>query len=122
MTGLPVVMPSAGISSTIRIGRDYHVRIGSSDYSVDPVVIGRIVTLNATLDRVTATCDGHLVADHPRCHKPHQTITEPAHVARAAQLRHDYQARQTTSRDPITLVEQRDLSVYDQLWNLEVAA
>jgi hypothetical protein len=37
--------------NTIRLGRDYYLRVDSSDYSVDPTVIGRMVTVTADLSR-----------------------------------------------------------------------
>jgi transposase len=125
MTGLPAPMPEAVIESRIRLARDYHVRIAGSDYSVDPVAIGRFVTVKASLDTVWATCDQHLVAHHARSLVPHQVVTDPAHVKTAARLRAEFQdqARRAANRPAtrLTLVEQRDLRVYDQLWNQEAA-
>ncbi len=121
LTPLPGVMPPARIEYQVRLSRDYHVRVAGSDYSIDPVAIGRIVTIQASLDRVTATCATRIVADHARCHQPHQTITDPAHVARAADLRRHYQ-HQSSRREPprhIHVVEDRDLGFYDQLWKQE---
>ncbi len=56
---------SAG-RNQIRLGRDYYVRLDSNDYSVDPTVIGRQVTVTADLERVRVRLDGRLVADHAR--------------------------------------------------------
>jgi Mu transposase, C-terminal domain len=61
---------------------------GSNDYSVHPVAVGRRVEVRADLERIQAFCDGRLVADHGRCWARHQTISDPAHLAAAAQLRH----------------------------------
>jgi hypothetical protein len=126
LTPLPGVMPPARIEYQVRLSRDYHVRIAGSDYSIDPAVIGRIVTVRASLERVTATCGDQLVADHPRCHQPRchqprQTITDPAHVARAAQMRRDFQHQSSHPgpRSHIQVVENRDLGLYDQLWKQE---
>lgn len=119
LTPLPALMPSASINETIRLSRDYYVRVAGCDYSVDPSAIGRIVTVKATLTRVEATCDGRLVASHERCLKPHQTITDPAHVAQADWLRAQYQDTMAIHADPgrrLVLVEDRDLAFYDQLW------
>lgn len=87
MTPLPPVGPATGLSNRVRLARDYYVRIGSSDYSVDPNVIGRLVDVHAVLDRVVVTCDGQVVADHRRCWAKHQTITDPVHVEIAKLLR-----------------------------------
>jgi transposase len=117
---LPEPMPPAMIETTIRLSRDYHVRLAGCDYSVDPAAIGRVVTVKATLARVKATCDGATVADHARCLTPHQTITDPAHVEQAALLRSRYQDQQRrAAAHParhLVLVEDRDLACYDQLW------
>lgn len=119
---LPDPLPPAVIETTIRLGRDYHVRIAGCDYSIDPAAIGHLVTISASLTRVSAICEGLLVADHARCLKPHQTITDPAHVTNAARQRAQYQdaARlQATRADRrLILVEDRDLACYDQLWQV----
>jgi transposase len=120
LDALPEPPPPAAITATIRLGRDYHVRIAGCDYSVSPAAIGRIITIQATLTRVEATCDGVTIADHPRCLTPHQTITDPSHVAQAAQLRAHYQNqhRHLAANPPrhLVAVENRDLASYDQLW------
>jgi transposase len=125
MGRLPDLMPKAVITTRVRLARDYYVRVAGSDYSVDPSVIGRFVTVAADLNRVCVFCDGVLVGDHERCLKPHQTITDPAHVTTAARLRADFQAAARRQADQpasrLTLVEQRDLACYDQLWNQEAA-
>ena len=121
LTVLPNPLPPASITTTIRLSRDYHVRIAGCDYSVDPTVIGRLVTIEATLTRVTATCGGVRVADHQRCLKPHQTITDPAHITKARSLRQVFQDSRAadSTRPGLFLVETRDLGVYDQLWRTQ---
>ncbi len=42
MLALPPVAPSLGWVNRVRLGRDYYVRVDSSDYSVDPAMIGRL--------------------------------------------------------------------------------
>ena len=44
---LPPVAPRAAWSSVIRLPRDHYVRVGSNDYSVDPIAIGRRVQVSA---------------------------------------------------------------------------
>src|SRR5699024_1496617 len=90
MTALPPHPHSTGFSWQIRLARDYYVRFDTNDYSVDPTVIGRLVQLTATLDRVIAVCDGTVVADHARCWAHQQVITDPGHVTTAKVLRADF--------------------------------
>ena len=52
MLPLPPVAPAVGWVNRVRLGRDYYVRVDSSDYSVDPAVIGRVVDVTADLSRV----------------------------------------------------------------------
>lgn len=47
MLPLPPVAPVVGWVNRVRLGRDYYVRVDSSDYSVDPAVIGRFVDVTA---------------------------------------------------------------------------
>jgi len=122
MRALPPVAPAVGITTRVRLGRDYYVRVAGNDYSVDPHVIGRFVDVHAGLDHVTVTCAGTLVASHQRCWATHQNITDPAHVVAAAELRGAYQARTAATRGPqaatVTEVGQRSLSHYDQVFGL----
>ena len=117
MTGLPPVAPVTGWHKTARLPRDHYIRLDANDYSVDPAVIGRRIEITADLARVKVTCDGRVVADHQRCWARHQTITDPAHLAAAQQLR---SARRLLAplpgpADAGAEVEQRDLAVYDAL-------
>jgi transposase len=118
MTGLPPVAPVTGWRRAARLARDHYVRLDSNDYSVDPAVIGRRIQITAGLARVRVTCEGRVVADHERCWARHQTITDPAHLAAAQQLR---AARRVLApvRGPAGAgaeVERRDLAVYDALF------
>ena len=78
-----------GWRSSLRLPRDYYVRLDGNDYSVHPSVIGRRIEVAADLDRVQAFCDGRLVADHERVWARHQSIADPEHVAAAKRLRHE---------------------------------
>jgi transposase len=120
MTALPPHPPATGFSWQIRLGRDYYVRFDTNDYSVDPTVIGRLVQVTATLDRVIAVCDGTVVADHRRCWATHQVITDPGHVTTAKALRADFNQirRQPSHRTRPGEVLYRPLSVYDELFGL----
>jgi transposase len=114
MIALPPVPPATGWHKTARLPRDYYVRLDGNDYSVDPAVIGRRIEVTADLARVRVTCDGRVVADHERCWAKHQTLTDPAHLAAAKALR---SARRlaVVPAPRGDEVEQRDLSVYDQI-------
>ena len=87
MLALPPVAPAVGWCSSLRLPRDYYVRLDSNDYSVHPASIGRRVLVRADLERVQAFSDGQLVADHERIWAVHQTISDPDHVQAAKVLR-----------------------------------
>jgi len=115
MIALPPVAPATGWRRTVRLPRDHYVRLDSNDYSVDPAVIGRRIEITADLSRVRVTCDGRTVADHERCWARHQTITEPAHLAAAQQLRSARRRLAPVPGPAGAEVEYRDLAVYDLL-------
>ena len=110
MSDLPPIPPRFGFANRVRLPRDYYVSVLGNDYSVDPVGIGRMVTIHADLGHVTATLDGRPLASHERVWGSGQTITDPLHVASAARLREAFQ----TPR-PLAVEEDigRDLSDYD---------
>ena len=66
MLPLPPVAPATGWRASLRLPRDYYVRLDSNDYPVDPAVIGRRIEVVADLERVRAFCDGKLAAGHER--------------------------------------------------------
>ena len=80
-------------------------------------MIGRRVRVHASLDRVTVTCEGRLVADHSRCWAARQVITDPGHRAAAGVLRreHRHVTAAASGRGGALEVEQRSLDVYDAL-------
>ena len=124
MTALPPVPPAVGFTDRVRLGRDYYVRVMGNDYSVDPAAIGRFVDITCDLEHVTVSCAGTVVAEHGRCWDLRRTITDPAHVAAAKQLRAAFQSRNTptTGRpEPSHQVGMRSLSDYDALFNLNTA-
>jgi hypothetical protein len=117
MLPLPPVPPPVGWSNRVRLGRDYYVRVGASDYSVDPAGIGRLVDVAADLQHVQVRLDGRLVARHERVWARGQTITDPAHVAAAKLLREQFrQPARLTPDDHEGLV--RDLADYDRAFGL----
>jgi transposase len=115
MLPLPPVAPATGWRSWLRLPRDHYLRLDGNDYSVHPAAVGRRVELRADLDRVRASCDGGLVADHARCWARHQTISHPDHLAAAARLRAERAA--VSRRDPDE-VEVRCLADYDAAFGL----
>jgi transposase len=115
MIGLPPVAPVTGWRRTARLPRDHYIRLDSNDYSVDPVVVGRRIEVTAGLARVRVSCEGRIVADHERCWARHQTITDPAHLAAAQQLRSARRRLAPVPGPADAEVEYRDLAVYDLL-------
>jgi transposase len=89
MIALPPVAPATGWRSSLRLPRDYYVRVDGNDYSVHPSVIGRRIEVIADLARVRALCDGKTVADHERVWARHQSITDPEHKVAAQALRRE---------------------------------
>ena len=122
MTGLPPVAPATGWRRAGRLPRDHYVRLDGNDYSVDPAVIGRRIEITADLARVRVWCDGRLAADHERAWARHQTITDPARLAAARQLRAARRLLAPVTGPAGTEVERRDLAVYDAVCGGEGAA
>jgi transposase len=118
MLALPPVAPQTGWRSSLRLPRDHYVRLDSNDYSVHPAVVGRRVEVRADLGRIQAFCDGRLVADHARCWARHQTLSDPVHLAAAAQLRHQ---RALLGHQPSNAeqVQLRRLADYDAAFGLD---
>lgn len=93
--------------------------IAGSDYSVDPRVIGQLVTVHADLDTVVVTVPGRRVATHPRSWTSATTVTDPAHVAEAARLRTLFQTpHRPAAADDLV----RDLADYDRAFGVQVGA
>lgn len=115
MLALPPIPPRVGWANQIRLGRDYYVRVDSNDYSVDPTAIGRQVTVTADLQRVRVCLDGRVVADHARVWARHMTVTDPAHVETAQQLREQFTRPPTCDDDELL----RDLTDYDRAFGLD---
>lgn len=118
MLALPPITPTVGIHTLVRLPRDYYVRVGGNDYSVDPVMIARMVAVHADLDAVTVTCDGRVVATHQRCWATGQTITDPAHVATARRLRQASLEPAATADDGL----RRNLADYDTAFGVDLEA
>jgi len=119
MLPLPPVITQLGWRAQTRLGRDYYVRLDTSDYSVDPTAIGGMVAVAADLERVRVRANGRLVADHDRRWARGLTVTDPAHLATAARLRYDCQH----PRPPVCANEglAPDLADYDRAFGLDQA-
>lgn len=115
MLPLPPVPLHLGWRNRVRLGRDYYVRLDTSDYSVDPTAIGRLVEVTADLDRVRVRMEGRVVADHARVWARSTTVTDPTHVEIAGRLREQFQQpRAVHAVDELT----RDLADYDRAFGL----
>jgi hypothetical protein len=125
MVLLPPVSPVVGLTGRVRLARDYYVRIGGNDYSVDPRAIGRFVDVIATPGIVAASCQDQIVATHDRHWGTGATITDPEHVAVAKQLRAEFtanrraQSRGTRAHADGHQVVLRALPDYDALFGVE---
>ncbi|MCH9642181.1 MAG: IS21 family transposase [Actinomycetia bacterium] len=118
MLALPPVAPAVGWSSSLRLPRDYYIRLDGNDYSVHPAAVGRRVLVRADLDRVQAFCDGQTVAEHDRIWAMHQTVSDPIHVEAGKVLR---RARiQIPSPPSESEVAVRDLSSYDVAFGVDI--
>jgi transposase len=120
MLTLPPVVPALGWRTRARLPRDHYVRVGSNDYSVDPVAVGRVVEVVADLEHVTVRMGARVVAVHERCWARWQTITDPAHKAAALKMAHAAAHHTPTTAGPEAAgdVEQRDLGAYDAAFGL----
>lgn len=119
MLPLPPIPLQLGWRERVRLGRDYYVRLDSSDYSVDPAAIGRFVDVIADLDRVRVRLDGRIVADHARVWARGSTITAPAHLEAAKRLRQEFQQpRPAMAADDL----RRDLADYGRAFGIEGVA
>ena len=116
MLALPPVPPTVETVTSVRLGRDYYVRVAGNDYSVDPNAIGQLVEVSTTLAQVTVTRSGRLLAAHDRCWAARQTLTDPTHVGTAAVLRHQFQAGPPPAAGDQLV---RDLADYDRAFGVD---
>jgi hypothetical protein len=94
----------------LRVPPDPHLRFDTNDYSLDPNLVGRRVEVRVSQREITAVAldSGELAARHERVFAKNKTITALEH-ARTLRQRH---AKPGVDE---LVVEQRPLSVYDQL-------
>ncbi len=129
MIALPAVGPTVGLRQRVRLARDYYVRVDTTDYSVDPRMIGRFVEVTASPTAVTVTCAGQIVGEHRRSWAHQAVITDPAHVTQARQMRRDLTRDRNTTTGGTALgprhhtdghlVELRALPDYDALFGVD---
>jgi transposase len=116
MLALPPVAPVTETVTSVRLGRDYYVRVAGNDYSVDPSAIGQLVDVHSTLTAVTVSRAGRVLASHDRCWAARQTLTDPNHVQTAAALRHQFQHNPPPVASDHLL---RDLADYDRAFGVD---
>jgi len=120
MRPLSPVAPDVLFRNTVRLPRDYYVRVLSNDYSVAPAMIGRLVDVTASLDTVNVTHNGVNVTTHEREWARTLTVTNPNHVAEAAVLRRQFQAhRRHRPATTVAFVETASLASYDALFGVD---
>lgn len=117
MMVFPPVLPDPSWRHTIQLPRDHYVRVDTNDYSVNPRYVGRRVEVMVTLDEVIGACEDVEVARHRRCLAKHQTLLTADHARILRQMR----AEAAEAKPAEVAVEERDLSVYDQIL-VEVAS
>jgi hypothetical protein len=114
MLPLPPVPLHLGWRERVRPGRDYYVRLDTSDYSVEPAAIGRMAGVSADLDRVRVRLDGRLMADHARVWARGVTVTDDLHRKSAQALRERFREPRAGADGDLT----RDLADYDRAFGL----
>lgn len=113
---LPPVKPQCGWFKEVRLGRDYYVSLDGNHYSVSPECIAALVQVRADLNTVSVTCKGSLVAKHRRAWGSGITIKDPAHVAKARQLREKLRLIEHNPKPVLTA--QTTLEEYDRVFKI----
>jgi transposase len=108
MRPLPEHEPDVDRRWVVRVPPDPHLRFDTNDYSLDPNLVGRRVEVCVSQREVIAVAldTGELACRHERCFAKNRTITALEHARALREHR--------GGRDEV-IVEQRPLSVYDQL-------
>jgi hypothetical protein len=109
MRPLPEHEPDVDRRWVVRVPPDPYLRFDTNDYSLDPDLVGRRVEVRAGQQAITATAldGGELAAHHERSFARHRVITALEHARTLKQRRGQAEVE--------PLVQQRSLSVYDQL-------
>jgi len=111
MLAFPPVLPDPSWRFSTRLPRDHYVRVDTNDYSVNPRFVGRRIEVRVSLDEVIVTCDGTEISRHRRCLAGHQSLLIPEH----ARILRAMRAEQAIAAPIDTVVEERDLAVYDRV-------
>ncbi|GEP28746.1 Mu transposase domain-containing protein [Cryobacterium levicorallinum] len=120
MHSLSPVASDVLFRNTVRLPRDYYVRVLSNDYSVAPAMIGRLVDVTASLDTVNVTHNGVNVTSHEREWARALTVTDPEHVGQADVLRRQFQSLRHRRQQPtVAFVETASLASYDRLFGVD---
>ncbi|TFD24076.1 IS21 family transposase [Cryobacterium lyxosi] len=120
MRPLSPVPPDVLFHNTVRLPRDYYVRVLSNDHSVAPAMIGRLVDVTASLDTINVTHNGMNVSSHEREWARALTVTDPEHVGQADVLRRQFQSlRHHRPQPTVAFVETASLASYDRLFGVE---
>ena len=110
MRPLPEREPDLDRRWVLRVAPDPHLRFDTNDYSLDPNLVGRRVEVRVSQREIIAVAldTGELACRHERVFARHRTITALEH----ARTLHDRRGQADLEE---LVVEQRPLSVYDQL-------
>lgn len=108
MRPLPERTPDVHRRFVLRVPPQPYVRVDTSDYSLDPRLVGRRVEVVATQRRVRgrALDGGEAACDHERTFARHRTVTA---------LEHAWALRLLRGEPAELAVERRPLSAYDAL-------
>ena len=108
MRPLPRRAPDTDRRWVLRVPPDPHLRFDTNDYSLEPNLVGRRVEVRVSQREITAHVldTVELACKHERSFAKHRTITALEH-ARSLKERRGERAE--------VLVQERPLSVYDQL-------
>jgi len=123
MRPISPVAPDVLFRNTVRLPRDYYVRVFSNDYSVAPAMIGRLVEVTASLETINISHNGVNVTSHEREWARALTVTDPDHVAQADVLRRQFQRlRRHRPQATVAFVETASLASYDTLFAVDTGS
>jgi len=108
MRPLPERAPDVDRRFVVRVPPDPHLRFDTNDYSLEPELVGRRVEVRVSQREITghALDTGELACKHERSFAKHRTVTALAHARSLKERRGGHEQ---------VLVQERPLSVYDQL-------